>query len=291
MKLNILLLEPGYMKLKTDKIIKKQLKAQTPEEGQENQVKRISFSELKNWKECSFRHKLIYIDKLPYYSSNEYTIFGTAIHEACESLESNDLYNIFKNKFIEEIKSLNLTEYEINKKLVLEMLEQAKPICDYVLPKIKEYFGEFKIHSVEEPLLEDITEFNSYDKKFKGFIDMIVKTPDEKYHIIDWKSCSWGWSSAKKTDSLTNYQLTYYKNFFSKKHNIPLEDIETYFVLLKRTAKKNVVEVLRITSGPKKISNALKVLENAVINIERKTAIKNKLNCKYCKFYKTEHCT
>jgi ATP-dependent helicase/DNAse subunit B len=49
-------------------------------------IKRISFSELKNWKECPYRHKLIYIDKLPYYSGNEYTAFGTAIHEVCEKI-------------------------------------------------------------------------------------------------------------------------------------------------------------------------------------------------------------
>ena len=87
-----------------------------------------------------------------------------------------------------------------------------------------------------------------------------------------------------------NYQLTYYKNYFSKKHNIPPKEIETYFVLLKRTAKKENVEVLRITSGLKKTENSLKVLENAVINIEKGTSIKNRLSCKYCKFHKTEHC-
>ena len=34
----------------------------------------------------------------------------------------------------------------------------------------------------------------------------------------------------------------------------------------------------------------LKLLENAVINIENKNFIKNRLNCKYCKFYQTENC-
>jgi hypothetical protein len=43
-------------------------------------IKRISFSELKNWKECPYRHKLIHIDKLPYFEGNEFTAFGTAIH-------------------------------------------------------------------------------------------------------------------------------------------------------------------------------------------------------------------
>ena len=58
----------------------------------------------------------------------------------------------------------------------------------------------------------------------------------------------------------------------------------------KRTAKKENVEVVRVTSGHKKTQNSLKLLENAVINIEKGNCIKNRLSCKYCKFYKTEHC-
>ena len=49
-----------------------------------SEIKRISFSELKNWKECPYRHKLIYIDKLPNFEGNEFTAFGTAIHAVCE---------------------------------------------------------------------------------------------------------------------------------------------------------------------------------------------------------------
>ena len=139
-------------------------------------------------------------------------------------------------------------------------------------------------------MLETIDEFDASDRKFKGFIDMVLKTPDGKFHIIDWKTCSWGWNSSKKTDPIVNYQLTFYKNYFSKKHSIEKSKIETYFVLLKRVAKKNSVEVVRITSGPKKTENALKTLQNSVINIDRKNYIKNRLNCKYCKFHKTESC-
>ena len=170
------------------------------------------------------------------------------------------------------------------------MRKQARPICEQVIPAVKDHFGDFEVVSVEEQLLEPMDDIESYGKKFKGFIDMVIKTPDGKHHIIDWKTCSWGWSRDKKSDPMTTYQLTYYKNYFSKKHKIDPKDIETYFVLLKRTAKKDNVEVLRTTSGPKKTSNSLKVLQNAVINIEKGLKIKNRLSCRYCKFHKTEHC-
>ena len=253
----------------------------------EKEIKRISFSELKNWKECPYRHKLIYIDKIPGFQGNEYTAFGTAIHKVCEIIipgSTEDPLKIFEEEFKRELEALKESGYEADQKLASEMLTQAVPICEQVLPKIRSHFGNFEVVSVEEQLLEPITEFESYGKNFKGFIDMVIKTPDDKYHIIDWKSCSWGWSRDKRSDPMTSYQLTYYKNYFSKKHKIDPKNIETYFVLLKRTAKKENTEVVRITSAAKKTQNSLKVLQNAVINIERKNYIKNRLNCTYCIF-------
>ena len=257
------------------------------------EIKRISFSELKNWKECPWRHKLIYIDKLPHFEGNEYTAFGTAIHEVCEKTipeQKQEPYEVFEESFSNLLEEMKESGIEINLQLITEMKEQAKPICKQVLPAVKKHFGDFKVISVEEEILEPITEFDSYDTNFKGFIDMVIQTKDERYHIIDWKTCSWGWSRDKKSDPMTTYQLTYYNYYFSKKHNIDPKRIDTYFVLLKRTAKKENVEILRVTSGSKKTQNSLKVLQNAVINIEKENYVKNRLNCKYCKFYKTENC-
>ncbi len=258
------------------------------------EIKRISFSELKNWKECPHRHKLIHIDKIPYYEGNEFTDNGTENHEVCEKTipsSKHDGLKMFEESFLRELTTLKEEGKTLNAQLVSDMRKQAIPICHQVLPAVKEHFGTFQVVSVEEQILEPIDEFDSHGRNFKGFIDMVIKTPDGKHHIIDWKTCSWGWSRDKKVDPMTNYQLTYYKNYFSKKHNIEPKQIETYFVLLKRTAKKDNVEVLRVTSGAKKTTNALKLLENAVINIEKGTSIKNRLSCKYCKFHNTEHCT
>ena len=117
------------------------------------------------------------------------------------------------------------------------MREQALPICNNALKELKLYFGNFEVISIEEKLMENIDEFQSYGRKFKGFIDLV-----------------------------------------------------TYFALLKRTAKKNNVEIFRVTSGEKKTNNCLSLLEKSVINIEKGMKIKNRLSCKYCKFYKTEYC-
>ena len=57
--------------------------------------------------------------------------------------------------------------------------------------------------------------------------------------------------------------------------------------------RKNRVELFRVTSGPRKTENALKLLHKALYNIKNKRYIKNRLSCTGgygCKFYKTEHC-
>ena len=113
---------------------------------------------------------------------------------------------------------------------------------------------------------------------------------DDIYHILDWKTCSWGWDQNKKKDRLMTYQLTLYKLFFAKKHKIDPKKIKTHFGLLKRTAKKNQIEIFEVTSGPKKTENALNLMNKALYNISNKRFIKNKLSCKYCPFDRTEHC-
>jgi ATP-dependent exoDNAse (exonuclease V) beta subunit len=193
--------------------------------------------------------------------------------------------------FLEELKTLKEEGHEFDKKLVNDMRSQARPICENIFPAVQAEFGNFTVVSIEEPLLEDVDDFQSYGRKFKGFIDLVIKTEDGKYHIIDWKTCSWGWNTQKKTDKIVNYQLTMYKHYFSKKHDIDPKNIETYFALLKRTAKNNNVEIFRVTSGEKKTNNCLSMLEKSVINMEKGISIKNRLSCKYCKFYKTENCT
>ena len=261
----------------------------------------ISFSELKNWNHCSYYHKLVHIDKLKGFVGNEYTAFGTAIHDICEiavhkqSIDYDKLSLLFEKKFLQNLQSLpEEIKGALNKPLVTSMRTQATEIIPEVLPAVKEYFGEYEVVSTEEKIYVPIGEFPEQDYSFKGFIDLVVKTNDGKYHIIDWKTCSWGWDSKRKSEPMTTYQLTFYKHYFALKHGIDPDDIETHFALLKRTSKKNRVEFFRVTSGKRKTNNAIKLLVKALYNITNKKYIKNRLACHgqygMCEFYKTEYC-
>jgi len=252
----------------------------------------ISYSELKDWDFCPFYHKLTRVDKIDGFTGNEYTAFGSALHSVCEKkLLQKEVENDF---FVKELKKNIATldeDHEINKKLVLDMVGQGKRIIPEIEDALNEYFEEYEVLAVEMPLMEDIVDEEDY--KFKGFIDAVVTTPDGKVHIFDWKTCSWGWNAKKRSEPMVTYQLTLYKNYFCQKMGIDPANVETHFALLKRTAKNNPVEFFRVTSGPRKTENALKLLSTALYNIKNKRYIKNRLSCTGgfgCKFFNTEHC-
>ena len=257
----------------------------------------ISFSELKNWNFCPFYHKLVNIEKIKLFDGNEYTAFGTAVHEVCEKAALNEISEAeyeecFSKAFERELSSLSDKD-KLNEKLIDGMKMQGGGLLTDIIPALGEYFGEYEVFSSEECLMEPIPSELGEKYDFKGYIDLVVRTKDGKYHIIDWKTCSWGWPAKKRSDPMINYQLTLYKHFFGKKHQIKPENIETHFGLLKRTAKNNKIELFRVTSGPKKTKNALNLLHKALYNIQDCNHVKNRLSCTTgygCEYYKTEHC-
>tara|TARA_Y100001938_G_scaffold94982_1_gene130078 strand:- start:181 stop:939 length:759 start_codon:yes stop_codon:yes gene_type:complete len=248
----------------------------------------ISYSALKNWDFCPFYHKLTYLDKIKVFEGNEYTAFGTSLHLVCENLTKDkniDYKSLFLKSFDEEISKIDISKPS----LISEMREQGVELAALVIESLNAQFPGWSLVSCEEQLYEPIKESNiKYD--FKGYIDLVVKTPNGKYHIIDWKSCSWGWDIKKKTDKMITYQLTYYKKFFCDKHNISPQLVETYFGLLKRTAKKDKVEIFRVSSGEIKIKNALNILTKAVYNIHNNNHPKNRTKCAKCEFKNTQYC-
>jgi len=248
----------------------------------------ISFSALKDWNFCAWYHKLTRVDGIGGFEGNAFTAFGNAIHEVCEKkLLKEDINEdeLFLERFEYFLKEL---DEEQDQKLVADMREQGKEILPEIEDALEDYFGEYEVLGSEIPLDEKIQDEDQF--VFKGFIDGVIATPDGKVHIFDWKTCSWGWDAKRRNSPMTTYQLTLYKHYFARKMDIDPKNIETHFALLKRTSKKDRVEFFRVTSGPRKTENALKLLKKALYNIKNKRYIKNRLSCRYCAFNKTEHC-
>jgi hypothetical protein len=158
-----------------------------------------------------------------------------------------------------------------------------------------EEFGPFEALEAEEWLRQKC---NPFPQDFVGCIDLPIRQLNTgKIIITDFKSCGSSFMFNKFMDSFKSYQLTLYKHFYSQKHNVPMENIETYFVTMERNPKsKKPLGFFRVTSGPKKVENALKWLNDTLDSINTKCFMKNICSCQKfgenhkCMFYGTEHC-
>jgi len=276
--------------------------------------KHISYSEWKNWHICPHYHKLTYIDKVTQFEGNIFTAFGKALHTVCEyTLTSPEKYRgpgaieaLVKTQFLKELKALPEDEQQRAKRdfKLKEWLVSGLEIVPDLYRCLTEKFGklgeDWEVLKAEEQLYVPITEFTEAEKKFKGFIDLVVYSKrDEKIHLIDWKTCSWGWRREKKSDTILAYQLVFYKHFYARKYEVDPKDVDCHFVLLKRTAKAGKkAEFVRVTTAKKRTTNALNALTKALHNINKQNYIKNRTACVDCKdrfgtceFYQTEYCS
>jgi len=261
-----------------------------------SEIKHISYSAVKDWQKCAHYFKLSRIDKIKLFRGNIYTAFGTAVHDVCEELLCNE--NVDYDKYFDESFKKQLVglpediRSNMIAKHITDMRQQGKMLAPMILPSLKQEFEGYELVKTEEEIYESLADiFPEHEYFFKGFIDLVIKTPDGRTHIIDWKTCSWGWNWAKKADKMIYYQLILYKHFYAKKHDVDISTIDTYFALLKRTAKKDNVEMYRVSSGKVKNRNVIKLLTTALHNIHSGRYIKNRLSCQGCEYYKTEHCT
>ena len=145
----------------------------------------ISYSELKDWVFCAFYHKLTRVDKIEGFKGNAYTAFGTAVHSVCEKklLQQEVDEEFFIQEFEKCINKLD-DDVEVDQKLVENMRTQGKELIPEIQEALDQYFDEYEVLAAEMPLYEPIE--GEEDYVFKGYIDAVIKTADDKIHIFDY---------------------------------------------------------------------------------------------------------
>ncbi len=254
---------------------------------------RVSYSEIVLHGTCAFRHKLAYIEKIKLSGANIYSAFGNATHKALEFHlfdSTEEKIKVFDDEFRNIINEIRSNDDEVKEEDIAAFTEQGHRLLGLVLDEMKTKFGNFQIVGAEQVLEQKIEDFKLDTMYFKGIIDLVIMDEAGTLHIIDFKSSTWGWDSKKKSNPIVVRQLVLYKHFFSIITGVPLDKIETHFILLKRTAKKNPIEIVSVTSGTKRVQNAIKWMVDAVTNIYKLNFIKNRFNCTYCEYKGTEYC-
>ena len=276
-----------------------------------NHKPHVSYSEIRNWKECAWRHKLAYIDKLDVFEYSPYLSYGTAVHDGIEnflvsgnmdiekvlkSIESEwEKHGFDSEEWIKSQADYRKSQgWKTKEHLYLPVwLKYAKTALEDIPVFLKENFGDYEVINAEEQLYEYVPKVNAY---FKGFIDALIKTKDAKgketYWVIDWKtSGDKGWYASKRRDILTWAQIALYKHFWRSKNNLDIKSVKCGFVLLKRGAPAGkTCELVKVSVGPKAEEKCTAILRSMVLSMKRGIFLKNRNSCMFCNFKGTDNC-
>ena len=264
----------------------------------------VSFSEVREWSECPYRHKLRHIDKIDLSKPSQHLVFGTAVHAGCEFYLKNRVLDMsVVKKEIDDAWALygDDPNFFASAKMTKDsMLETAAKILVEIPQFLDSTFPGWECHEAEEELYESILKEDStvQNVKFKGFIDCVLVVPtmirgkEKKIKwILDWKTTSWGWTKEKKQDFMTKSQLVLYKNFWAAKHGVDHSEIKCGFILLKKAGKPGAhCELLPVSVGDVTSKRSLKVVNNMISGVQKGLYIKNRNSCKFCDYSGTQHC-
>lgn len=284
------------------------------EELKEIKKKRVSFSQYSTFLKCPHKWYLDYVKNLRVKDDNINTTFGTAIHHAFQTYltslykegvgiaDSLDVKKLFLDKFNEEIKKVK----DVNEEEFTDFIFDGNDIIDTFCKSANrlKYFPtkDYELVGIEIPL--EIPIKNNVE--FVGFIDIVLKEKNKEYYrIIDFKTSSSGWNSYMKEDVSKLAQLHLYKSVYSKKFNVPLNNIEVEFFIVKRKLYENAsfpqsrIQVFKPSAGPTIIKESIKSFVEFLdygftqegnyneVNEYIKVPGKAKKNCKYCIHHKT----
>ena len=269
----------------------------------------VSYSEVRQWKECSWRHKLLYIEKLSTFEESPHLHYGTIVHDGCEHFlktkelkieeakqkikEAWDEHGFDSEDFIQlQTQRAQLQGWKYKHNKLKNWFQWVEASLNSLPQFMNDTFPGWEIVSAEEPIYENM---ENIPTKFKGYIDCIIKIPYKsryKYWVIDWKTSNGrGWSLDKQRDFNTQAQVILYKHFWGTKNSIEMKDIQCGFVLLKKvkTIGKSC-QLIKVSSGPKNLEKSRKMVRSMIKTVEKKLFLKNRNSCMFCEFKNTDYC-
>src|SRR5690349_21485189 len=223
---------------------------ETNQNSQETTSRRVSYSQYSIWSTCPHQWKLAYHDKLKPEDDSIHLIFGTAIHEAIQEWMDRlfngtkvqakhfDTGTFFKDRLFALFKEKIKVDADGNKTFLCdqdtlkEFYLDGLAILDHVQKYQKEFFptAGAELVGCEVPLEVHLRQ----GIQFVGYLDLVIRYPRQKKIIIyDFKTSKRGWYHEKKDPKKIN-QLLLYKSFYSEIFNVPQEQIEVQFIILKR---------------------------------------------------------
>ena len=216
--------------------------------------KNISYTQFSAWMECPHRWKLMYIDKLKQPPSIHLS-FGTAMHETLQeymnlmynknqqAADEFDAHTDFQQRFVSLYKAgvEKIGENFATKEELIEFSNDGLEIIDFFLRHRQEHFQKhgWKLMGIEMPILTAPHE-DYPNILLMGKLDLVMFN-EATHQIVIWdiKTSTRGWSKWDKQNKLKTSQMVIYKKYFSKQYNVPIENIDVRYFIVKRKIPEN----------------------------------------------------
>jgi hypothetical protein len=150
-----------------------------------------------------------------------------------------DMEELFQEKFISEYQKqykANKNEHFSSAEEMREFFEDGMGILKWFKKKRGGYFSKKGTYLVgcEIPIV--IAPNKMYNNVlYMGYLDVVTyHEATNTFKIIDIKTSTRGWRDQDKKNEDKQFQLLLYKKFFAEQYNIPLDDIQIEFFIVKR---------------------------------------------------------
>jgi CRISPR/Cas system-associated exonuclease Cas4 (RecB family) len=283
--------------------------------------KNISYSQLSMYTQCPKKWALQYRDGHKVKEQSIHMTFGTALHETLQmyldvmynesgvTADSLDLETDFeirlKGCYAKAYKQ-NKNEHFTDAQTLREFYSDGVEIINYLRKNRRKYFSkrgwwlvgcEIPIVLAPNPHLPRV--------KYMGFLDVVMyNETTNKFIIIDIKTSTRGWNDKAKKDKSKQHQLVLYKKFFAQQYNVPIDDIDIEFFIVKRKLYESQdfvikrIQQFRPPSGKTSVNQATKSLNEFLDNCftsegynEKDMPALTNNNCKWCPYFKTHLCS
>ncbi len=213
--------------------------------------KNISYSQLSMFTQCPKKWALQYRDGHKISEQSIHMTFGTALHEVIQHY-LDKIYEVsgaaadridLEELFEDTLRSCYAIDYKKNNNQhfsspteLREFFEDGKEILRFIKKKRNLYFKKKGTYLVgcEVPIVV-APNLRLNRVKYMGYLDVVLyHEATNTFKIIDIKTSTKGWNKWAKKDESKQFQLILYKYFFSKQYNIPIENIDIEFFIVRR---------------------------------------------------------
>ena len=270
----------------------------------------VSYSQYSMWFQCPYHFYLDRVKGLRVKEVNLNLTYGNAIHEVLQKYVQTlyteglvkattlNLKNIYIDYFIQELtdNKVKATQEEIQ-----EFVEDGiNFINEFMQASVRlQYFpaDKYEFLGVEDELNMPLLNNTEY----YGYIDLVLKEKKTgRIKIFDFKTARAGWNDGQMADLSKTSQLVLYKALYSRKHNVPLTQIDVEFFILKRKVyaksnyKQSRIQIFKPDASQSEVSRVIDHFNQFLTecfhpdgsyNMDAKYPKipgKNKANCKYC---------